>query len=204
MTPVSRREFVTVLAVAGGGLLLGYRGEGGPRGLAMAATASAADASSPGVAPNAFIRIGADGSITLIMPQAEMGQGTHTSMLMLLAEELEVAPEQVRLEHAPPDNTLYANPLFGEQMTGASSSVRAFYEPLRRAGATARTMLVAAAAACWDVDPASCRARKGIVTHTPTGRTLTYGVLAAKAVGLPVPWKVALNDPTDFWLTETR
>src|SRR5262245_14930567 len=116
MTTVSRREFVTVLAVAGGGLLLGYRGEGGPRGLAMAATASAADASSPGVAPNAFIRIGADGSITLIMPQAEMGQGTHTSMPMLLAEELEVAPEQVRLEHAPPDNTLYANPFFGEQI----------------------------------------------------------------------------------------
>ena len=203
MTTVSRREFVTVLAAAGGGLLLGYRVVGGPRGSAMAATASAPDATSPGFAPNAFIRIGPDGGITLIMPQAEMGQGTHTSLPILLAEELEVAPEQVRLEHASPDDKRYANPFFGEQMTGASSSVRAFYEPLRRAGATARTMLVAAAAASWNVDPASCRARKGLVTHTPTGRTLTYGALAAKAAALPVPDKVALKDPKDFTLIGT-
>src|SRR5439155_16694713 len=99
------------------------------------------------------IRIGADGRITLIMSQVEMGQGTYTSMPMLLAEELEVGLEQVRLEHAPPNDKLYANPLFGDQETGASTSVRVFYEPLRRAGATARTMLVAAAAATWNVDP---------------------------------------------------
>src|SRR5258706_15688106 len=156
MTPVSRREFVTVLAAAGGGLLLGYR-----VGEAHAATAAAAPpgTSPPAFAPNAFIRIGPDGGITLIMPQVEMGQGTYTSMPMLLAEELEVAPDQVRLEHAPPDVKLYANPFFGGQMTGASSSVRAFYEPLRRAGATARAMLVAAAAASWNVDPAACRAQ---------------------------------------------
>jgi isoquinoline 1-oxidoreductase subunit beta len=146
MNAVSRREFVTVLAAAGGGLLLGYRVGEGPR------VASAAAAQ--GFAPNAFIRIGPDGGITLIMAQAEMGQGTHTAMSMLLAEELEVAPDQVRLEHAPPDDTLYGNRLLGgEQMTGASSSVRTFYEPLRRAGATARVMLVAAAAASWNVDP---------------------------------------------------
>jgi CO/xanthine dehydrogenase Mo-binding subunit len=132
-----------------------------------------------------------------------MGQGTYTSMPMLLAEELEVAPDQVRLEHAPPDDKRYANPFFGEQMTGASSSVRAFDEPLRRAGATARAMLVAAAAASWNVDPASCRAQKGVVTHTPTGRTLTYGVLAAKAAALPVPDKVTLKDPKDFTLIGT-
>src|SRR5437899_2192737 len=124
-------------------------------------------------------------------------------MPMLLAEELEVAPEQVRLEHAPPDDTRYANPFFGEQMTGASSSVRAFDEPLRRAGATARVMLVAAAAASWDVDPTSCRAQTGVVTHTPTGRTLTYGVLAATAAALPVPDKVPLKDPKDFTLIGT-
>ena len=115
--------------------------------MAKATIGSASAATPPGFAPNAFIRIGPDGGITLIMPQVEMGQGTYTSMPMLLAEELEVVPDQIRLEHAPPDNKLYANQFFGEQMTGASSSVRAFYEPLRRAGATARAMLVAAAAA---------------------------------------------------------
>src|SRR5437660_4404306 len=124
-------------------------------------------------------------------------------MPVLLAEELEVAPDQIRLEHAPPDDKRYANPFFGEQMTGASSSVRAFYEPLRRAGATARAMLVAAAAASLNVDPASCRAQKGVVTHTPTGRTLTYGVLAAAAAALPVPDKVPLKDPKDFTLLGT-
>jgi len=196
MTTVSRREFVTVLAAAGGGLLLGYRVEGAPRAASTATTA----ATSPGFAPNAFIRIGPDGGITFIMPQAEMGQGVYTSLSMLLAEELEVAPEQIRLEHAPPDDKLYANQFFGEQLTGASSSVRAFYEPLRRAGATARAMLVAAAAASWNVDPASCRARKGVVTHTPTRRTLAYGVLASTAAALPVPDKVTLKDPKDFTL----
>ena len=195
MTTVSRREFVSVLTAAGGSLLLGYRVGEGQR---VASVASA-----PGFAPNAFIRIAPDGSITLFMPQAEMGQGTHTSMSMLLAEELEVTPEQVRLEHAPPDDKLYANPLFGEQITGASSSIRMFYEPLRRAGATARAMLIAAAAASWNVHAASCRAREGVVTHTPTGRTLSYGALAAKAAAVPVPDKIALKDPKDFTLIGT-
>jgi len=203
MTTVSRREFVTVLAAAGGGLLVGYRVGEGRRVTSTATIASASAATPPGFAPNAFIRIGPDGGITLIMPQVEMGQGTYTSMPMLLAEELEVEPEQVRLEHAPPDDKQYANPFFGEQMTGASSSVRAFYEPLRRAGATARAMLVAAAAASLNVDPASCRAQKGVVTHTPTGRTLTYGVLAAAAAALPVPDKVTLKEPKDFTLIGT-
>ncbi len=203
MTTVSRREFVTVLAAAGGGLLVGYRVGEGRRVMSTATIASASAATPPAFAPNAFIRIGPDGGITLIMPQVEMGQGTYTSMPMLLAEELEVAPDQVRLEHAPPDDKRYANPFFGEQMTGASSSVRAFYEPLRRAGATARAMLVAAAAASWNVDPASCEAQKGVVTHAPTGRTLTYGLLAAKAAALPVPDKVTLKDPKDFTLIGT-
>jgi len=132
-----------------------------------------------------------------------MGQGTYTSMPMLLAEELEVGLDQVQLEHAPPNDKLYANPLFGDQETGGSSSVRSFYEPLRRAGATARTMLVAAAAQTWDVDPTSCRAKRGVVTHTPSGRTLTYGALADKAGKLPVPEKVALKDPKDFTLIGT-
>jgi len=190
MDPVSRREFLIVGAAAGSGLLLGWH---------MAdARPAAAD-----FAPNAFIRIGTDGRITLIMNQVEMGQGTYTSMPMLLAEELEVGLEQVQLEHAPPDDKLYANPFLGDQETGASSSVRAFYEPLRRAGATARAMLVAAAAQSWHVDPASCRATKGVVLHGPTGRKLSYGVLASKAALLPVPTQVPLKDPKDWTLIGT-
>jgi isoquinoline 1-oxidoreductase subunit beta len=195
---VSRRDFVTVLATAGGGLMLGWRA-GEP---SRAATGAAA-AAPPAFVPNAFIRIGSDGQVTLIMNQVEMGQGTYTSMPMLLAEELEVGLDQVQLEHAPPNDKLYANPLFGDQETGGSSSVRSFFEPLRRAGATARTMLVAAAAQTWDVDPASCRANRGVVRHTPSGRTLTYGALADKAATLPVPEKVPLKDPKDFTLIGT-
>ena len=198
MARVSRRQILTAGAATGGGLLLGWHldAQAGVLGAAAKATRSV-------FAPNAFIRIGTDGRITLIMCQVEMGQGTYTSMPMLLAEELEVGLDQVRLEHAPPDDKLYANPLFGDQETGASTSVRVFYEPLRRAGATARTMLVAAAAATWKVDPASCRAQKGVVTHSPTGRTLTYGALADKAARLPVPAQVALKDPKDFKLIGT-
>jgi len=198
MARVSRRQILTAGAATGGGLLLGWHhdAQAGVVGAAAKATRSV-------FAPNAFIRIGTDGRVTLIMCQVEMGQGTYTSMPMLLAEELEVGLDQVRLEHAPPDDKLYANPLFGDQETGASTSVRVFYEPLRRAGATARTMLVAAAASTWNVDPASCQAQKGVVTHSPTGRTLTYGALADKAARLPVPAQVALKDPKDFKLIGT-
>src|SRR3989442_176623 len=154
---LSRRQLLFVGAAAGGGFLVGWHRPSGPRILAAAVKAT------PAVfAANAFIRIGKDGRITLIMNQVEIGQGTYTSMPMLLAEELEVGLEQVQLQHAPPNDKLYANPFFGDQETGGSSSVRAFYEPLRRAGATARAMLVAAAAPSWHVDPASCRAKQGL------------------------------------------
>ena len=198
MNTVSRRDFVVVLTATGAGLLLGCR-----IGERSGAAAAAGAAPPPPFAPNAFIRVGTDGGITMIMPQVEMGQGMYTAMPMLLAEELEVGLDQVRLEHAPPDDKLYANPLFGFQATGGSTSVRAMYEPLRKAGATARTMLVAAAAQTWNVDPGSCRAEKGVVTHTPTGRTLTYGALAEKAAKLPVPAQVTLRDPKDFKLIGT-
>src|SRR2546427_4627310 len=195
---LSRRQLLFVGAAAGGGFLVGWHRPSGPRILAAAVKAT------PAVfAPNAFIRIGRDGRITLIMNQVEMGQGTYTSMPMLLAEELEVGLDQVHLEHAPPDDKLYAVPLFGIQVTGASCSVRSLYEPLRRAGAAARSMLVAAAARTWNVDAASCRADKGVVTHTPTGRKLRYGALADKAATLPVPAQVALKDPRDFKLIGT-
>ena len=103
----------------------------------------------------------------MIMHKVEMGQGTYTSMPMLLAEELEVDLSQVRLEHAPPSDELYAEPLFGVQQTGGSTSVRGNWEPLRHAGATARMLLVAAAAQAWKVDANSCQAARGEVIHTP-------------------------------------
>jgi isoquinoline 1-oxidoreductase subunit beta len=197
---VSRRDFVVAIAGAGGGLLLGCRVEGRR---SLAASAETASSAPPAFAPNAFVRIGTDGRVTLIMNQVEMGQGMYTSMPMLIAEELEVGLDQVAVEHAPPDDKLYANPLVGFQMTGASSSVRMMFDPLRKAGATARTMLVAAAAQSWGVDPASCRAEKGVVTHVPTGRKLTYGALADKAAKLPVPDQVPLKQQKDFKLIGT-
>ena len=142
MDAYSRRDFVVVLASAGGGLLLGCR-VGGPRALHDASGSPAAAAAA--FAPNAFVRVGNDGKVTLIVCQVEMGQGTYTSMSMLIAEELEVGLDQVAIEPAPPDDKLYANPAVGFQVTGASTSVRVMFNPLRKAGATARTMLVAAA-----------------------------------------------------------
>src|SRR5271170_2341835 len=112
-------------------------------------------------APNAFIRIDHAGKITLIMPQVEMGQGTYTSISMILAEELDADWSQVGFEHAPPNDALYANPVFHQQMTGNSNSIRAFWTPLRKAGAGTRAMLVQAAATGWGVDPAACRTETG-------------------------------------------
>ena len=137
------------------------------------------------------------------MPYVEMGQGTYTSIPMLIAEELEVDLSQVRLEHAPPNEKLYVNPLLGVQATGNSNAVRASWQPLRQAGATARTMLIAAAAKRWNVDPASCRARSGVVHHEATRRSAKYGDLAAEAAGMPVPEKVALKRPEEFKLIGT-
>jgi isoquinoline 1-oxidoreductase beta subunit len=170
----------------------------------LPAAGGAAPASGAGTfAPNAFIRIPTTGQVILIMPYVEMGQGTYTSIPMLIAEELEVGLEQVRLEHAPPDEKLYANPLLGVQATGNSNAVRAAWQPLRQAGAVARMMLVAAAARRWNVDPASCRAQRGEVLHPPTGRHTTYGELAADAARMPVPDQVALKEPKDFKLIGT-
>src|SRR5438309_2707664 len=190
---LSRRTFLQAGAAVGGGLLLGFtlpaRGRGRRR----------ADR----FAPNAFIRIDRDGRVTMIMHKVEMGQGTYTSMPMLLAEELEVDLAQVRLEHAPPDDALYAEPLFGVQETGGSTSVRGNFEPLRRAGAAARTLLVAAAAQTWQVAATSCRAERSEVIHGPTGRRLGYGALVDQAATLPVPPNPPLKDPKDWRLIGT-
>ncbi|HSU77048.1 MAG TPA: molybdopterin cofactor-binding domain-containing protein, partial [Burkholderiales bacterium] len=148
--------------------------------------ASAADEKS--FAPNAYIRIDAKGQVTFVVAYVEMGQGTYTSIPMLIAEELEVPLSSVRVEHAPPDERYYGNPLLGGiQATGNSNAVRGAWEPMRRAGAVAKTMLVQAAAQRWKVDAASCRAENGAVVHAASGRRLGYGALVADAAKLPVP-----------------
>ncbi len=190
---LSRRGFLQVGAAAGGGLMLSLSLPFGN------SESKAADA----FVPNAFIRIGSDGQIVLTMPYVEMGQGTYTSIPMLIAEELEVDLKQVRLEHAPPNEKLYANPLLGVQATGNSNAIRGAWQPLRQAGAAAKTMLVAAAAKKWNVDPASCRAQNGEVLHPSTGRSIKYGALAADAAAIPVPESVALKQPQDFKLIGT-
>ncbi|MFZ1047876.1 MAG: molybdopterin cofactor-binding domain-containing protein, partial [Pseudolabrys sp.] len=151
-------------------------------------------------APNAFIRIDKSGKTTLVMPQAEMGQGVYTAIAMILAEELDADFAQVVLEPAPPSDKLYGNPLFGIQVTGNSNSIRAFWDKLREAGAAARDMLIAAAAAQWQVDAASCSASNGKISHAASNRTLTFGELADAAGKLPVPDKPKLKDPKDFTL----
>ena len=193
---LSRRWFLRAGAAAGGGLMLSLS--------LPFANGGAEAAGADGFAPNAFIRIGADGQVVLTMPYVEMGQGTYTSISMLIAEELEVELKQVRFEHAPPDEKRYGNPMLGGiQATGNSNAIRAAWQPLRQAGAVARTMLVAAAAKRWKVDPASCRAQSGEVRHPQTRRSLRYGELAADAARLPVPESVALKRPEDFRLIGT-
>jgi isoquinoline 1-oxidoreductase subunit beta len=151
-------------------------------------------------APNAFIRIDHAGKTTLVMSQVEMGQGVYTAVAMILADELDADYSQVALEHAPPDDKLYGNPIFGIQVTGNSNSIRAFWKPLRTAGAAARAMLVQAAAAQWQVDSASCTASNGKVMHAASGRALGYGDLVDAASALPVPADPPLKDPKDFAL----
>lgn len=151
-------------------------------------------------APNAFIRIDRSGQTTLVMPQVEMGQGVYTAIPMILAEELDADFNKVTLEHAPPDDKLYANPIFGIQVTGNSNSIRSFWKPLRTAGATARLMLVQAAAQQWQVDPASCSTSNSVVSHPSSGRTLSYGDLIDAAGAQSVPQDPPLKDPKDFKL----
>ena len=192
-TSLSRRGFLVTSAAVGGGLVLS---------LSLTFDQSEA-AGSETFTPNAFIRIDSDGQVVLTMPYVEMGQGTYTSIPMLIAEELEVNLKQVKLEHAPPNEKVYANPLLGVQATGNSNAMRGAWKPLREAGATARTMLIAAAAKRWGVDANACRAQDGEVIHVQSGRHLKYGELAADAAKLPVPANVALKAAGDFTLIGT-
>ena len=168
----SRRHFLKLTATAaiGGGFMLGFD---------LTARSEVRDdlTTDAPFAPNAFSRIDRAGKVTFVMPVIEMGQGTYTSLPMLIAEELEVDVDRVAIEHSPPDDKVYANPLIGVQLTGGSTSIRGTYLPLRQAGATARVMLVSAAAQRWSVDPSTCRAQKSVVSHGPSSRKLGYGEL---------------------------
>ena len=154
----------------------------------------------PTFAPNAFIRIDTAGPVRLVMGQVEMGQGIYTGACALLAEELDIGMDQIKIEHAPPSDELYGVPSLGGQATGGSTSTRTQWGVLREAAAIARTMLVTAAANRWHVDPAECAVRRGVVSHDKSGRKLSFGALATAAAALPIPAKVTLKDPAAFSL----
>jgi isoquinoline 1-oxidoreductase beta subunit len=196
----SRRAFLQSSAMTGAALIVGFHL---PRAAGAASTGAGPVAASGGAgafAPNAFIRIDRQGVVTLIMPQAEMGQGVYTAIAMILAEELDADWKSVRLEAAPPDQALYANPIFGIQATGNSNSIRAFWMPLRNAAASARERLLQAAALRWKVDPDTCATQDGEVRHEASGRRLAYGALVAAASAIPVPKDPELKLQQDFEL----
>ncbi|EJE49308.1 aerobic-type carbon monoxide dehydrogenase, large subunit CoxL/CutL-like protein, partial [Acidovorax sp. CF316] len=174
---LSRRVFLA----AGSALAIGVAVREGLGPLAHAAPGPSS------FEPNAFIRIGTDDTITLTMARVEMGQGIYTALAMLIAEELEVPLASVELAHAPADAARYGNPRAGgAQITGGSNSIMGAWEPMRTAGATARMMLVSAAAQEWGVPAAECTAQAGTVRHPATGRQLRYGQLTQRAAGLPL------------------
>ncbi len=200
--PISMRVFLQ-----GAGLLLGFAPTGLNSDFVFAATTSQVleNGVASTSAPPGFIRIDETGAVTLVMPMVEMGQGLCISLSMLLAEELEVKLEQIQVRHAPPNHALYANSIIGIHNTGGSAPVRAFWTPLRQAGAVGRNLLIAAAAKNWNVDPTTCRAIHGAVFDAAGSRHLAYGELANAAAKLPVPpaASVKLKDPNDFTLIGT-
>jgi isoquinoline 1-oxidoreductase beta subunit len=189
----SRRSFLKTSAAATGGLLMAVNLPG-TLGQAMAAGTVST--------PNAWVHIADDNTITILSAHSEMGQGVHTSMPMLVAEELNVDLSQIKVVDAPPGEA-YVNALLGAQITGGSTSVRDSWEKLRIAGAQVREMLVSAAAAEWKVDRSQIKADKGMLIG-PNGKKATYGTMAAAASKLPVPEKPAIKDPKDFRIVGKR
>jgi isoquinoline 1-oxidoreductase beta subunit len=188
----TRRHFVQVSALMGGGLALGI-------GLERSWSAQPPQPLRHQAATlNAYVRIDPSGRVTLVMPKVEMGQGTYTSLPMLVAEELEIGLDEITVEPAPPDPAVYG--VDGDQSTGGSTSIRDCWLPLRKAGATARIMLIDAAAHSWRVSASTCRAERGAVIHDSSGRRLGYGALASAAASLPVPADPPLKPAKDFKL----
>jgi isoquinoline 1-oxidoreductase subunit beta len=193
---LNRREFLKSSTAGSAALILGFHIPAGaaeaarPKDITGKLTVSS-------FAPNAFVRIGADDTVTVIAKHVEMGQGSYTGLATLVAEELDADWTKVNVEGAPADAKLYNNFMFGPaQGTGGSTSIANSYEQLRRVGAAARAMLVSAAAEEWKVPAETITVERGVVKHD--GRTASFGQLVAKAAGLPVPTEVKLKDPKDF------
>lgn len=187
-TTVSRRHFLKVSALSGGGMLLSF-----------SSFSQLADMNeTPVFSPNAYIKIGGDGSIVLMAPNPEIGQGVKTSLPLIVAEELGVDWKKIKVEPAPLDKS------FGSQVAGGSGAIKSRYTALRKVGATAREMLIAAAAETWNVPAAECVAEEGMVHHKSSGKKLGFGALAAKAATLPVPAEPKLKDSKSFQFIGTR
>ena len=180
---LSRRDFLRAGALAGAGLLIAVR---------LPARARAAAPGVAGLEPNAYLRVAPDGTVTVLIARTEMGQGSSTALAMLVAEELGAEWGRVRIEQAVPAE------VYGDMSTGGSRAIRSLWKPMRVAGAQAREMLVAAAAARWQVAASACRAEDGAVLHPPSGRRLAFGALAAAAAALPVPEAPALRERPPF------
>jgi CO/xanthine dehydrogenase Mo-binding subunit len=186
MSPLSRREFVAAGVAAGAGLLIGFYL---PRG-----SASHEEAFSP----NAYLRITPDNKVTIVVARSEMGQGVRTALPMILAEELEADWNQIEIEQAG------ASTLYGDQGTGGSASVHSTWDPMRKAGATAREMLISAAALTWGVPRSTCTAESSHIKHAATKRSLSYGEVAGKAATLPIPTDVTLKQSKDYKIVGQR
>lgn len=184
---VSRRDFLKAGAAGSATFLIGFY-----------LPARGAEASEKNFAPNAFIEIHPNGDIHLVVARSEMGQGPRTSLAMILAEELDADWSRVKIKQGDLDSK------YGDQTTGGSLSIRSSWDPLRQAGATARAMLVSAAANTWNVPPAECTTHNSAVLHSKTKRRLTYGQLAAKAAALPVPKDIPPKNPKDYRIVGTK
>ncbi len=190
---ISRRNFLQLSVAASGGLLIGFYFPG----FSQRAEAQIGEARK--FSPNAFVRIGTDERIAVVVNHSEMGQGVYTALPMILADELDADWTKVSYEPAPVD-PVYNHPVFGIQITGGSTSVWSSFDQYRKAGAAARAMLVAAAAQQWGVDASSCSTANGKVIHQASNRSLSYGQLAEAAAKMTPPAQVALKDPKDFKL----
>jgi isoquinoline 1-oxidoreductase beta subunit len=186
MSPLSRREFVAAGVAAGAGLVVGFYLPHGGR------------ANHEAFSPNAYLRITPDNKVTIVVARSEMGQGVRTALPMILAEELEADWKQIEIEQAG------ASTLYGDQTTGGSASVRTAWDPMRKAGAAAREMLISAAALTWGVPRSSCSAQGGSILHTASNRRLSYGELAGKASTLPIPSDVTLKQAKDYKIVGQR